>query len=80
MKSYTVITSKETVTGLNWVIDAKTPLSEEDRDFIKNFSPSIYWANIDCCYWAYDKKLPSGRYLENMSFSEDLETIKALVL
>lgn len=47
MKSYTVITSKETVTGLNWVIDAKTPLSEEDRDFIKNFSPSIYWANID---------------------------------
>lgn len=27
MKSYTVITSKETTTGLNWVIDAKAPLS-----------------------------------------------------
>lgn len=77
---YTVITNKETMTGLNWVIDAKAPLSEKDRDFIKNFSPSVYWANIDCYHWAYDKKLPSGRYLENMEFTEDLETVKTLVL
>ena len=35
MKSYTVITSKETTTGLNWVIDAKAPLSAEDKELIK---------------------------------------------
>lgn len=80
MKKYTVITSKETVTGLNWVIDAKTPLSEEDKDFIAFLDPAIFWNDISCYHWAYDEELPSGRWLENMSFSEDLKTIKALVL
>lgn len=80
MKNYTVITSKETCTGMNWVIDTKTPLSEADRDFLIEFDPPIFFNDINCFYWSYDKKLPSGRYLENMSFSEDLKTIKALVL
>lgn len=80
MKNYTVITSKETCTGMNWVIDTKTPLSEADRDFLIEFDLPIFFNDINCFYWSYDKKLPSGRYLENMSFSEDLKTIKALVL
>lgn len=80
MKSYIVITSKETCTGLNWVLDAKEPLSEEDKDFIAFFEPPIFFNDISGYYWTYDKVLPSGRYLENMEFTEDLKTIKALVL
>nr|DAG80944.1 MAG TPA: hypothetical protein [Caudoviricetes sp.] len=80
MKNYTVITNKETCTGLNWVIDAKSTLSEADRDFIAFFSPAAFFNDVICYHWAYDTKLPSGRWLENMSFSEDLKTIKALVL
>lgn len=80
MKNYIVITSKETYTGLNWVIDAKSPLSEADRDFLIEFDPPIFFNEISCCHWSYDKELPSGRYLENMSFSEDLKTIKATIL
>lgn len=77
---YTVITNKETMTGLNWVIDAKEPLSEADRDFIINFDPPIFFNDISGYHWTYDKILPSGRYLENMSFTDDLKTVKALVL
>ena len=66
MKSYTVITSKETTTGLNWVIDAKAPLSAEDKEFIKVFAPVVYWSDTNCYHWAFDEKLPSGRWLENM--------------
>ena len=80
MKNYTVITSKETCTGLNWVIDTKMPLSEADRDFIAFFSPAVFFNDVSCYHWAYDTKLPSERWLENMSFSEDLKTIKAAVL
>lgn len=61
MKSYTVITSKETATELNWVIDAKVPLSAEDKEFIKVFAPVVYWSDTNCYHWAFDEKLPSGR-------------------
>lgn len=77
---YTVITSKETCTGLNWVIDAKKPLSEADKDFLAFFEPPIFFNDINGYHWTYDKILPSGRYLENMKFTEDLKTVKALVL
>ena len=80
MKSYTVITSKETATELNWVIDAKAPLSAEDKEFIKAFDPVVYWSDANCYHWAFDEKLPSGRWLENMKFTEDLKTVKALIL
>nr|DAL74126.1 MAG TPA: hypothetical protein [Caudoviricetes sp.] len=61
MKNYTVITSKETCTGLNWVIDAKSTLSEADLDFIAFFSPVVFFNDASCYHWAYDTKLPSGR-------------------
>ena len=80
MKNYTVITSKETCTGMNLVIDAKSKLSEDDRDFIEILSQVVFFNDVSCYHWAYDTKLPSGRWLENMNFSEDLKTIKALVL
>ena len=80
MVKYTIITSKETLTNINWVIDAKSPLSEADQDFLITFEPPIYFNDISGYHWTYDKKLPSGRYLENMKFSEDLYTIRATVL
>lgn len=80
MANYTIITSKETLTNINWVIDTKSPLSEADQDFLIAFEPAVFFNDVSCYHWAYDTKLPSGRYLENMKFSEDLKTIKALVL
>ena len=52
--SYIVITSKETTTGLNWVIDAKAPISADDKEFIKIFAPVVYWSDTNCYHWAFD--------------------------
>lgn len=55
-------------TGMKWIIDTAA-LSQADRDFIRSFDPVIYWSDTDCRYWAFDTKLPSGRWLENMDFT-----------
>lgn len=78
--NYIVITRKDTKAGLNWVLDAKKPLSDSDMDFIKTFSPVTFWNDSDGRNWAFDEKMPSGRYLENMKFTEDGTTVKAKVL
>lgn len=65
--------------GCIWFIDTKK-LSKNDIDFIKSFSPVVYWNDLECYHWAFDKELPSGRWLENMEFSNDFTEVKAIVL
>ena len=68
-----------TKSGIEWNIDAKKELSAEDLDFIRTFNPAIYHNDLECYLWAFDTKLPSGRWLENMRFSNDLKTATALI-
>jgi hypothetical protein len=55
-------------------------LPPSDVDFIKTFNPTIYHNDIECYLWAFDTKLPSGLWLENMRFSNYLTTCDALVI
>ena len=68
-----------TKSGIEWNIDAAKELSAEDLDFIRTFNPAIYHNDLECYLWAFDTKLPSGRWLENMRFSNDLKTATALI-
>lgn len=67
-------------TGITWKIKTRSALSQEDWSFIRKLDPVIYWNDIDCYYWAFDTKLPSGRWLENMKIDCNSSTINALVL
>jgi hypothetical protein len=69
----------DTKSGIVWNIDTRTELSTEDLDFIKKFSPNIYHNDLECYFWAFDAKLPSGRWLENIRFSNGLKTATALI-
>ena len=69
----------DTASGIVWNIDARKELSAEDLNFIRNFSPAIYHNDIECYLWAFDTKLPSGRWLECIRFSNDLKTATALI-
>ena len=51
--------------------------SSDDIAFIETFSPIIYHNDIDCYLWAFDKKLPSGAWLENMRFKSDMKSATA---
>ena len=67
--------------GRTWEITVKNaPLSEQDIQYIRGFDPVIFWNDCDCYHWAFDEKLPSGRWLENMRFENALTEVKALVL
>lgn len=68
-----------TKSGIEWNIDATKELSAEELDFIRAFSPAIYHNDLECYLWAFDTKLPSGRWLENIRFSNDLKTATALI-
>jgi hypothetical protein len=63
-----------------WKITSDAPLQPEDAQFIAAFFPDIYHSDLDCVHWAYDTKLPSGLWLENMYFPNDLTSCTAEVL
>ena len=80
MKSRSLLNIQSAISPVIWNIDAKKELEEKDVDFIKNFSPAIYHNDVDCYLWAFDEKLPSGRWLENIRFDGAITTETALVI
>jgi hypothetical protein len=66
--------------NLTWNISNKSELKEEDKIFIENFYPQIYHNDLTCKLWSFDEKLPSGKWLENIVFNNELTNAKALVL
>ena len=63
-----------------WNLNINKDLSKEDINFIEEFNPTIYHNDIDCTLWTFDTKLPSGRYLENIKFNNQITEAKALIL
>ena len=63
-----------------WNIAARKALDNNDVDFIKNFARAIYHNDAECYLWAFDTKLPSGRWLENIRFANDFTSATALIL
>lgn len=80
MKNVLLLNIKSNVAEFYWNIDTEKEPEEKDVDFIKKFLPAIYHNDIECYLWAFDEKLPSGRWLENIRFSNDLTTATALIL
>lgn len=71
-----VITSL--VLDSTWRINGYTP-DTQDIDYIRRLLPTIYHNDLDCYFWAFDIKLPSGRWLENIRFKDALKTINAYI-
>lgn len=69
----------QSVYGLVWHIKNLFALSDADRQFIETFSPTIFHNDRECYLWAFDTKLPSGAWLENIRFSNDLKTATAYI-
>lgn len=61
-----------------WKIKGYTP-DTGDHEFIRNLAPTIYHNDLECYLWAFDVKLPSGKWLENIRFSNDLKTATAYI-
>ena len=69
---------KSNIADAVWRIETDN-LSEEDELFIQNFDPLIYHNDLEGYLWAFDTKLPSGRWLENMRFKNDLAEALAYI-
>lgn len=70
----------EHVGGSIFYLQVGADLSEEDTQFIREFNQPIYCNDLTGKLWSFDTKLPSGRWLENIEPSNDLETVNAIVL
>ena len=69
------------VSGIKFTISIEgDPLSVEDIDFIKTLADEIYFNDLECYHWMFDARLPSGRFLENIKFTNSLKNAHALVL
>lgn len=75
---YKILVS-DTKTGITWEIDAEKELSSEEHEFLKTFFPAIYFNDLEFYHWTFDKKMPGGRWLENIRFSGDLKRATAYI-
>ena len=75
---YKILVS-DTKPGIEWEIDAEKELSADEHEFLKTFRPEIYHNDLECYLWAFDVKMPGGRWLENIRFSNDLKTAMAYI-
>lgn len=72
---------KSIISDVIWNLEvSNNSLSNKDINFIENFNPTIYHNDIDCTLWVFDTKLPSGRYLENIFFNNEITEAKALII
>lgn len=55
-------------------------ITEEDADYIRDLVVTIYHNDLECYLWAFDVVLPSGRWLENIRFTNNLKTAAAIIL
>lgn len=66
-------------TDTTWVLTVKGQMTPEDVKFIENFDPTIYHNDLTAQLWAFDTKLPSGLWLQNITFNNELTRAAALV-
>lgn len=75
-----IIKINSRICDIVWNIRVKKGLSKEDVKFIEEFNPTIYHNDIESYLWVFDTKLPSGRYLENIRFNNEITEAKGLIL
>lgn len=77
MKRETFYHSKKT--GIIWDVMLHAKTTKEDRAFIRAYDPEIFFSDVTGTYWAFDVKLPSGLWLENIRPRADFEYVYAEV-
>lgn len=73
-------TIKSKVCNIKWKVNNEGELGQQDIEFIENMDCDIYCNDTTGCLWAFDTKLPSGKWLENIQFNGSITEAKALVL
>ena len=53
---------------------------EEDRKFVSEYIPAIYFNDLTAKYWAFDFRLPGGRWIENITLQQNNGIIKLIAL
>lgn len=64
--------------SFTWYINNKRELLQSEIEFIEHFSPIIYHNDLSCEHWAFDIKMPSGGWIENIKVNNELTYAKAL--
>lgn len=65
--------------GQTWDIETAGGLSHAEIKYIKGLQPAIFCNDLTATLWAFDCKMPGGRWLENISFSNDLKNVNAYI-
>ena len=56
---------------------------KQENEFIKNYNPIIFFNDLTGVEWCFDKKMPSGGWLENITTetrADGIRIFKALIL
>lgn len=65
---------------MTWNIDTQLELNDDDISFIENLCLDIFHNDLTGKHWAFDTKLPSDKFLENITFTNGLMKINAIIL
>lgn len=65
--------------GITVEISSNKPLEKNDLEYIQNLNSTIYWSDDLLKNYIFDQKLPSGAWLENCNFNNDLTEAQALI-
>lgn len=62
-----------------WNIKTDLVLGKADIKFIKKLALDIFYNDLTGEYWAFDTKLPSGKWLENITFTNEMKEINTII-
>lgn len=68
------------ISDVVWNLSVNKDLSKEDVKFIEEFNPTIYHNDLESYLWIFDEQLPSGLWLENVIFNNEITEAKGLIL
>lgn len=71
---------KSKISDVTFFIDCTSSLSKKDKGFIAELNLKIFHNDQTCVLWAFDTRLPSGKWLENITFNNELTKANALII
>lgn len=69
---------KSKIADCEWELQIEE-IDEKDKEFIENFNPTLYHNDLTGKLWFFDKKLPSGKWLEGYRITNELDHIDAII-
>lgn len=68
------------ISDVVWNLNINKELCKDDIKFIEEFNPTIYHNDLESYLWVLDEQLPSGLWLENITFNNEITEAKGLIL